>query len=394
MSQQLISRSADLKRLRDEGFGVQVKGNYLLIHPVPYVNASRQVQFGTLVSELSLAGDATTTPGTHVAFFSGDHPCHQDGTEIAQIRHGSQAQTLADGVVVQHSFSSKPKAGGYPSYYEKMTTYVAILSSPAQAIDPNVTAKTFPPVEASEEESVFCYFDTASSRAGINLVTSKLELSKLAIVGLGGTGSYVLDLVAKTPVKQIHIFDGDVYSNHNAFRSPGAPTLNELRSNPRKVNYFHQQYSKMHRHIFPHDVYIDASNVDLLREMDFVFLCLDRNQPKRDIVKQLEQWGKSFIDVGMGIELVDTSLIGILRTTTSTPEKRDHVWERQRIPFSGGTVDDEYSKNIQIADLNALNAALAVIKWKKRCGFYMDFEREHFSTYTIDGNRLTNAEQP
>lgn len=390
MSQQLISRSADLKRLRDEGYGVQVKSNYLLIHPVPYVNANRQVQFGTLVSELSLAGDATTTPDTHVAFFSGDHPCHQDGTEIAQIQHGSQAQTLADGVEVQHSFSSKPQAGGYSNYYEKMTTYAAILSSPAQAIDPNVTAKTFPPVEAGEEESVFCYFDTASSRAGINLVTGKLELSKLAIVGLGGTGSYVLDLVAKTPVKQIHIFDGDVYSNHNAFRSPGAPTLDELRLNPRKVNYFHQQYSKMHRHIVPHDVYLDASNVDLLREMDFVFLCLDRNQPKRDIVKQLEEWGKSFIDVGMGIELVDTSLIGILRATTSTPEKRDHVWERQRIPFSGGTVDDEYSKNIQIADLNALNAALAVIKWKKLCGFYVDDDREHDSTYTTNTNLLTS----
>jgi hypothetical protein len=394
MSQQLISRSADLKRLRDDGYGVQVKGNYLLIHPVPYVNANRQVQFGTLVSELSMAGDMTTTPGTHVAFFSGDHPCHQDGTEIAQIRHQSQVQTLADGVVVQHSFSSKPKEGGYPNYYEKMTTYAAILVSPAQAIDPSVTAKTFPPIEASEEESVFCYFDTSSSRAGINLVTSKLELSRLAIVGLGGTGSYVLDLVAKTPVKQIHIFDGDVYSNHNAFRSPGAPTLAELRDNPRKVNYFQQQYSKMHRHIVPHDVYLDASNVDLLREMEFVFLCLDRNQPKRDIVQRLEEWGKSFIDVGMGIELVDTSLIGILRTTTSTPEKRDHVWDRQRIPFSVGTVDDQYSKNIQIADLNALNAAMAVIKWKKLCGFYLDFEHEHFSTYTIDGNRLTNAEQP
>jgi hypothetical protein len=39
----------------------------------------------------------------------------------------------------------------------------------------------------------------------------KLELGKIAIIGLGGTGSYVLDLAAKTPVKEIHLFDGDKF---------------------------------------------------------------------------------------------------------------------------------------------------------------------------------------
>lgn len=57
------------------------------------------------------------------------------------------------------------------------------------------------------------------------------------------------------------------------------------------------------------------------------------------------------------------------------------------------TVNDEYAQNIQIADLNALNAALAVIKWKKLCGFYQDFEHEHHSTYTSDGNAMTNEDQ-
>jgi len=50
-------------------------------------------------------------------------------------------------------------------------------------------------------------------------------------------------------------------------------------------------------------------------------------------------------------------------------------------------------KNIQIADLNMLNAAFAVIKWKKLLGFYKDLENEHFSTYTVDGNLLVNEDQ-
>ena len=275
-----------------------------------------------------------------------------------------------------------------------MTTYVAIISSPAQSIDPNVTARIFPVIESQEEESVFNYVDTASGRAEINVVTRKLELGGVGIVGLGGTGSYVLDLVAKTPVKAIHLFDGDMFLQHNAFRSPGAPSVEELKKRPKKVAYFRDRYSRMHRNIVANEFYVDDSNIDKLQGLDFVFLFLDKGKPKRLIVEKLEELGTPFIDVGMGVELVDEALHGILRITTSTDKKREHVRGKNRIPFSDGDGNDDYSQNIQIADLNALNAALAVIKWKKLFGFYADLENEHFSTYTIDGNRLINEDQP
>ena len=390
MSQQLISRSPDLKQLRDEGYDIEIKSTYLLIKSVPHVNSNKEIKFGTLVSDLILAGDVTTTPSDHVVRFAGDYPCNKDGSEISQIRHQSVNQTLDKDLVVNHSFSSKPN-GGYKNYYDKMTTYVAIISSPAHSIDSNVTATTFPVIEPSEDESVFHYFDTASSRAGINVVTRKLELRKLGIVGVGGTGSYVLDLVAKSPVKEIHLFDGDKFSNHNAFRSPGAPSIDELRNKPQKAFYFKEQYSRMHRNIIPHDYYIDASNADQLQGMDFVFLCIDANEAKRIIVESLEAFGITFIDVGMGVDLVDDSLRGILRVTTSTVKQREHF--RKRVSLADAGSNDDYDRNIQIAELNALNAAMAVIKWKKLCGFYLDFENEHHSTYTMDGNMLLNEDR-
>lgn len=392
MSQQLISRSPDLKRLRDEGYEVEIRSNYLLVGHVPYVNANREVKFGVLISELTLAGDVTAKPSTHVVHFAGDYPCDWDGSEIGQIRHQSGKRELDQGLEVHHSFSSKPP-GGYQDYYGKMTTYVAILAGPAELIDDAATARTFPVYETAETEPVFVYADTASSRAGINNVTRKLELGRVAIVGLGGTGSYVLDLVAKTPVGEIHLFDGDKLSQHNAFRSPGAPSIDELRTEPQKVVYFSDRYSRMHRHIVAHDVFIDISNVGELQGMDFVFLCLDRGAAKAPIVERLEQFGAAFIDVGMGVELVDEALHGVLRITTSTAERREHVAARNRIPLSDGGENDEYTSNIQIADLNALNASLAVIKWKKLRGFYADLEGEFFSTYTIDGNALINEDQ-
>lgn len=36
-----------------------------------------------------------------------------------------------------------------------------------------------------------------------------------------------------------------------------------------------------------------------------------------------------------------------------------------------------------------LNAGLAVVKWKKLFGFYLDLEGEHFSVLSIDGNRAS-----
>ena len=392
MSQQLINHSADLKRLRDEGYDVETRSSHLLIKNVPYVNSAKEIKFGMLVSELSLAGDITIRPCTHVAYFAGDHPCNKDGSEMAKIKHQSQRQELDRDLVVNHSFSSKPPEG-YNDYFHKMTTYVAIISSPAQSLDPNVTARTFPIIESKEEESVFNYIDTASSRAEITLVTRKLELGVIGIVGLGGTGSYVLDLVAKTPVREIRLFDGDKFSQHNAFRSPGAPSIDDLKKETKKVLYFKDIYSKMHQNIVANDGYIDAANVSQLEGLDFLFLCLGGGEAKRPIVEKMEALGIPFVDVGMGVQLIDNALLGILRVTTSTVKKRDHVRNKQRISVSDGGGNNEYSRNIQIADLNALNAALAVIKWKKLYGFYKDFENEHFSAYTIDGNMLTNEDQ-
>jgi hypothetical protein len=394
MSQQPINHSEDLKKLRDEGYDIEVRSGCLLVKDVPYVNSERKVKRGILVVKLMLAGDQTGRPDTHVAYFSGDHPCNEDGSEIAKIKHGSNAHSLAEGVSVSHSFSAKPKpADSYPDYYEQVTTYVAILSGPAQRIDSTLTAKTFPVIVPDDDgDEPFNYTDTASSRAEIVEVTRKLARKKIAILGLGGTGSYVLDLVAKTPVKEIHLYDGDTFYQHNAFRSPSAPSGDELRIRQPKTTYFKNLYGKMHRGIVDHPVYLDAGSVEGLRGMDFVFVCLDKNRPKKLIAEKLEEFNIPFTDVGMGIQLDDSTLGGILRVTTSTPRKRDHL--RERVSFEDTPGDDDYNRNIQIADLNALNAALAVIKWKKLFGFYRDLKSEHHSQFSIDTSLLLNEDRP
>src|SRR5688572_19475709 len=167
MSRPLISRSPDLRRLRDEGYDISIKGAYLLMSHVPYVNTRRKVVFGTLVSELSLAGNVTTRPQDHQAHLVGEQPCHKNGDPMTQIISSVGSRDLGSGLVIGVSFSSKPP-NGYENYYDKMTTYAQLLASPAQALAPTATARTGRALPSDgDEDPVFHYIDTASSRAGI-----------------------------------------------------------------------------------------------------------------------------------------------------------------------------------------------------------------------------------
>lgn len=389
MSTKLISRSADLSRLKEEGYDVEIRSGYLLIKHVPYVNSQRHVLLGVLVTPLDMANDVTTRPRDHTVKFTGEYPCRADGSPIESIRNASAEETLLEGLVARHTFSNKPP-NGYANFYEKMTMYVNILSGPAEKLEPTVTARVNLFVESADEDSVFKYMDTASSHSGTVVVNQKLELGKVAIIGLGGCGSYVLDLVAKTPTKEIHLFDGDRFLQHNAFRSPGAASSEELGPVPSKVAYYEKLYSNMRRGLVPHECYVDLSNVDELREMAFVFLALDRGASKKDIVAKLLEWQIPFVDVGMDVVISNERLAGMVSVTAATSYKHDHV--QRSIPFVDADPNEDYSRNIQIADLNALSAALAVIKWKKLFGFYRDQMQEHQSIYTVDVNTLINEE--
>jgi hypothetical protein len=385
MSAALFSLNQDLKDLREDGYFVQINGGLLVMHQVPYVNAQLEVKMGTLTSSLCLSGNLTQKPEPHTVHFDGEFPCNVDGTPIQGL--GSVPGNLGN---AQHMFSSKPGPDGYHDYHQKMSTYATIIAGPAAVLKPGTTPRVFRQPDV-EEDSVFNYMETASDRVGIGALTARLESERVAIIGVGGTGSYVLDQVAKVPVREIRLIDSDDFLQHNAFRAPGAPSIDTLRDVPKKVDYFSGIYSKMHRHIVSHAVQIDASTLYLLEGVTFAFLCMDAGEPKRLAVQKLDELGVSFLDVGMGLELVNGSLGGILRVTASTPSKRDHV--RERISFEGGGAENVYVSNIQVADLNMLNAALAVIKWKKLRGFYRDLENEHHCTYTTDGGMLLNGDQ-
>ena len=382
MSPELISRRADLQRLVEEGYELEVRSGYLVLHRVPYVTSERTVKYGQLVCPITETGP----PPDHTMSFAGEYPCDDAGAPIEALRHSSNRQELAEGLWVDHYFSARPVAGTYENYHHKMTHYAQVIGRCARRIDPGAVSRAGKLVLSEDPNDPFVFMETASSRAGITRLNERLSGDRIGIVGLGGTGSYILDYVSKTRVAEIHLFDGDQFAQHNAFRAPGPTTTEELEKKPSKAQLYSERYAKMRSGVVPHEIDVEAHNVDALGQLDFVFVAVDDNKTRGWLLPALDGMGIPFVDVGMGIEKTDEKLLGIVRTSFC------ETLRSSAAPRGAAGLRDivEYERNVQIVELNALNAALAVIRWKKHRGFYVDLGREGRSTYTIDGNQMSN----
>lgn len=402
MSVKPIAPDSGLQQLKDQYLEVEVRQQHLLVHSIPYVTPQRLVARATIICKYMENGDSILPPNSaadnHQVWWTGDFPCRADGTPLTELVASTTEQPAlpVDGYPTKFQFSNKPEeymATGYPDHFEKISHYITLIQSQARVIDPDVTAYTRKIVESDDQESVFRYADTASVRSEIVGISNRLKGLKIGIIGVGGTGSYILDQVAKTPVTQIHLFDGDDFKQHNAFRAPGAATREDIVAHQKKVEYFHRIYDRMHKGIVPHPYFIDSTNVAELESYDFVFISVDKGPARKLIADRLRSMAIPFVDVGMDVNLdSDTSLLdGTCRVTASTKSKHDHL--AACLPTADDSEDALYRKNIQIADLNALNAQLAVMKWKQIFGFYEDSLRAHQIVFTVATTSLAREDR-
>ena len=391
MSRELISRNSDLQELVNDGYDTEIRAGHLVLHRIPYVTAKRMVKFGTLVAPITINRQEVEPPQDHTVYFKGEYPCDDTGKPIEAIRNNSNRLELAEGLQIDHYFSAKPHGRNYLNFHDKMSHYAQVLGRYARRIDPGITAKPGRLTMTEDPRDPFIYMETASSRAGITKLNEALSEDRIGIIGLGGTGSYILDYMSKTRVAEIHLFDGDEFQQHNAFRAPGAATPDEICEKPNKAALYAAKYGKMRTGIMAHTQYVEPETVTELCELDFVFVSIDENKTKRWLFPALQAGGVAFIDVGMGIERVDDKLLGVVRTSISTPQEGIHLPQMRKTEADDGRHNGgEYERNIQLVELNALNAAFAVIRWKKFRGLYLDLEGELQSTFTLDGNHLSN----
>lgn len=397
MSSKPIVRNPSVSRLIEEGFEIEITHQHLLVHSIPYLNKELQLKKGTFACPYSEINGQDTRPDNHTMWFQGDHPYNANGQPMSHVVHNSNQRILFGEFVGNHYFSNKPNGQPFANFYDKVVHYHTLLVAQARVIDPNADGRTGVVHQQRDEQSVFMYPDTASSRAGITAITARLEATRVAIVGIGGTGSYILDFLSKTPVKEIHLFDGDDFEPHNAFRAPGAASFEQLREQPKKVDFFSRAYTPIRTGIISHPYHLYEDNIGKLEGFSFVFVAVDNGSARRIITEYLNQEQIPFIDVGMGIERVEldgdySTLRAACRVTLATDRKRDHL--AQRLDLDEDNADVLYRSNIQVVELNALNAALAVARWKQYMGFYLDQQEAHNLSFSLPLQSLSRDELP
>jgi hypothetical protein len=187
-------------------------------------------------------------------------------------------------------------------------------------------------------------------------------------------------------VDAIELFDGDVFDNHNAYRAPGAADVEDLKRRPNKAEHFASVYSHMHTGITAHPVFITADNLELLGNCTFVFMAAADADDKPAILAGLRERGIPAIEVGMGIQDEGGRLSGLLAVVNHFPGRPESA------TTTAASVPDEYDRSIQTADLNCLNAMLAVINWKKYFTYHAEFEPVDETVYRVFTGTVRNGD--
>lgn len=391
MFQKLVSHNNDLKRLVERGYAVAFDSAHLVIRDIPYLDQERKLQKGAIVTKLEFIDQERVKQVDHQIFFAGSHPHDVDGKSIPNLGGGTTQCHLSDAcsdVVVQRSFSNKPIAGGgYSDFFDKIETYVAIISGPAMAIH-ECSPYTYRSTEVVTDGTVFKFRDTLTSRAEIGDLAAAFKDDIVALIGLGGTGGYLLDYLVKTPVREIRAFDLDDFHVHNAFRSPGRLTEDELGKT--KSSVYQSRYENFRHGLNITPKFFDGSSSDDLRGVTFAFVCVDKGLSRSGIFDALLAAKIPFIDVGMGLNRKHGPLNGMVRTTYYSAEQGTQVREMGLAEMSDAP-DGLYRTNIQIAELNALNASLAIIKFKQLRGYYHSSSTVYHMLFEIGDLKIVGA---
>ncbi len=368
----LVSHNDDIRRLVEKGYAITLDSyNYLVVRDIPYLDHERKLQIGAIVMKFVDLGHNHIRQDDHQIYFAGAVPHGLDGTPIPNLGGGTANLALSDAskdVVVQRSFSNKPTlTGAFNDFFDKVESYVTIISGPAIELH-DANPLTFRVVEDFVSDSPFKFRDTLTSRAGICDLTACFKEDVVAVIGLGGTGAFLLDFLVKTPVREIRAFDLDQFHVHTAYRSPGK--LEDTDLGKSKADVYQARYHNFREGFSATPKFIDATCAEDLRGVTFAFVSVDKGSSRAGIFDLLIANRIPFIDVGMGLNRKQGPINGMLRVTYYSVEDGRKMRDMGLAELAD-IEDDVYRTNIQIGELNALNACLAIVKFKQVRGFYL-----------------------
>ncbi|MCZ0953848.1 MAG: ThiF family adenylyltransferase [Rhodospirillaceae bacterium] len=316
---------------------------------------------------------------------------HANGTAIENLI-GGDGETWSD-ISIKKGSQSSPEDDD--SAQELVYRYV-------KQIVGAVSAAGLPETVWLPRPNPFKIPNTFEARAALGPVQDRIRDQRVAIIGLGGTGAYLLDLIAKTPVPEIHLLDGDKVGWHTFMRAPGAPTAEEIeavrKSAPIKVKYYDAKYDSLRKGIYAHAMRIESASAIVeftaLHPVDFAFVCIDQrmdsDSPRQDhVYAGLSEAGIPFIDSGVSITLEGDAVRGAV--TTSYYAAGSEEW-KVGIPNAKVEGDLPGYRNVQLPEVNALAASLAVTEWRRRTEQFVSESNSFLHKFRLETPRIVKAE--
>ena len=394
-----MSRKSRLSSFAEQvGFDIEVESDVVRAVRVPCLFAGEVV--GTCTIETSCdpaTGKPTQQIGgaVHAVRITADEEhdgrvYHADGTPIGNYVNGD-GKTWSD-ISIHKGSQNSPEDDGSAS---------DMIHRYAKQVVGAVAAAGYSELATLALPDPFHIPNTFEARAAIAPVQDRIRGQSIAIIGLGGTGAYLLDLIAKTPVSEIHLLDSDCVDWHTFKRAPGAPTAKEIElvraGSMLKVDYYHSKYAAFRDGIHPHPVQVDSSSMfaEFVFEhpVNYAFVCIDQltegDSARQDVVyRAVTEAGVPFIDSGVSITLEDCAVRGAV--TTSSYDAGSDAWE-DAIPnarLKGGAPG---YRNVQLPEVNAAAATLAVMEWRRRTGQYVSETPSFYQKFRLEKGRIIYA---
>ncbi len=206
----------------------------------------------------------------------------------------------------------------------------------------------------------------------------------VAIVGLGGVGAWIADIVVKADPKEIHGWDYDCIEPKNILRMPGGLDPNVWIGRP-KADWFQETYSLIHTNVHAHNVKVSSENVHKVIEgTSFAFVAVDEADDRMMVCDALANTGIPFVVSGLSLVREDKQIKVSMRIVAA------HVgvssW-REAIPQVGQAGQDDYG-SLDLPDVYSMNAGWAIQSWRKMRGQFWQEQREECLDYSASDQSL------
>ena len=363
------------------GLDYTIEGDTLTVGPVPYRLKSGALGHGELICHVEREGARLSAPSDHtVGWVAEERPHTRSGDVLEKLIHQDGPQEWANGTTSICGMSRKAHEHGYKDYGEKMLAYARLIAKEAgrnwkrDSLGSGVVKDGNNMVDQEIKKKKKKKKKTGLTRSMIGEKDKLFRQERLAVIGAGGTGGFIVDMIAKCNVASIDIYDDDVVSQHTQLRWPGVVNRNVVEEHRNKAEYLAQIYaSRTNRNIRGHALRVGGSNLTYFVDKTMVFVAVDRGPDRRDILTGLTGLGVNFIDCGIDMRSAADGLTASVRVVrTAFGDDREKRMELVQTTPDKDAGEGMYEAAIQTSEINALNATLAVIAWKQGIGFYKD----------------------